>query len=83
MKKIAKSNLSALFAKISETKDLYLPIKNGGQVNFAAYTEESEVDLTTLTSVAFDGEKGISLSKAADGRLELVIPAGEALLIEF
>ena len=42
-----------------------------------------EVDLTTLTSVAFDGEKGISLSKAADGRLELVIPAGEALLIEF
>ena len=42
-----------------------------------------EVDLTTLTSVAFDGDKGISLSKAADGRLELVIPAGEALLIEF
>ncbi len=51
MKKIAKSNLSALFAKISETKDLYLPVKNGGQVNFAAYTEEADVDLTTLKTV--------------------------------
>ena len=51
MKKIAKSNLSALFAKISETKDLYLPVKNGGQTNFAAYTEDAEVDLTTLKTV--------------------------------
>ena len=51
MKKIAKSNLSALFARISETKDLYLPVKNGGQVNFAAWDENSEVDLTTLKTV--------------------------------
>ena len=51
MKKIAKSNLSALFAKINETKDLYLPVKNGEQVNFAAYKEDAEVDLTALKTV--------------------------------
>ena len=51
MKKIAKSNLSALFAKINETKDLYVPTKNGEQVNFAAWNEGADVDLTTLKTV--------------------------------
>lgn len=51
MKKIAKSNLSALFAKINETKDLYLPIKNGEQVNFAAWDQNADVDLTALKTV--------------------------------
>ena len=51
MKKIAKSNLSALFVRIAETKDLYLPVRNGEQVNFAAFTEQAEVDLTTLKTV--------------------------------
>ncbi len=51
MKKIAKANLSALFAKINETKELYLPVKNGEQVNFVAWNENADVDLTTLKTV--------------------------------
>ncbi len=51
MKKIAKSNLSALFALIAETKDLYLPAKVGGQVNFTAWNEDVDVDLDTLKTV--------------------------------
>ena len=51
MKKIAKSNLSALFARINETKDLILPVKNGEQVNYAAWSEGAQVDLTTLKTV--------------------------------
>lgn len=51
MKKIAKSNLSALFAKINETKELYLPVKNGEQVNYSAWTEGADVDLTALKTV--------------------------------
>ena len=51
MYKIAKENLSALFRRISESNELYLPIKKAGQVNFGAYTEDSEIDLDTLKSV--------------------------------
>lgn len=51
MYKIAKENLSALFRSIAEDRELYLPIKASGQVNFAAYTQEAEVDLDTLKSV--------------------------------
>lgn len=51
MKKIAKSNLSALFAKINETKELYLPVKKGEQVNYSAWTEGADVDLTALKTV--------------------------------
>ena len=51
MYKIAKENLSALFQLIAEGKELYVPVKNGDQVNFAAWTEEAEVDLDTLKTV--------------------------------
>ena len=51
MYKIAKENLSALFQCIAEDKALYLPVNNGGQVNFAAWTEDAQVDLDTLKSV--------------------------------
>lgn len=51
MYKIAKENLPALFQKIAEDKALYLPVNNGGQVNFAAWTEDAQVDLDTLKSV--------------------------------
>ena len=51
MYKIAKENLSALFRKISETMGLYLPISNAGQTNFGAWTEDADVDLTTLKTV--------------------------------
>ena len=51
MYKIAKENLSALFQAIAGEQELYLPVNNGGQVNFAAWTEEANVDLDTLKSV--------------------------------
>ena len=50
MYKIAKENLSALFQLIAGNQELYVPVKVAGQVNFAAWTEEAEVDLDTLKS---------------------------------
>ncbi len=51
MFKIAQENLAALFSLINESKELYTPIKMENQVNFAAWDETVEVDLTTLNSV--------------------------------
>ena len=51
MYKIAKENLSALFQMIAGEQELYLPVNNNGQVNFAAWTESANVDLDTLKSV--------------------------------
>ncbi len=51
MFKIAKDNLSALFQLIAEKQELYVPVKVSDQVNFAAWTEDAEVDLDTLKSV--------------------------------
>lgn len=51
MYKIAKNNLPALFQAIAKTQELFLPIKTAGQVNFAAWSEDAEVDLETLKSV--------------------------------
>lgn len=51
MYKIAKENLSALFQKIAENNELYLPVKVAGQTNYAAWTEGAEVDLDTLKTV--------------------------------
>ncbi len=48
MYKIAKENLSALFRKISESNELYLPIKTAGQTNFGAWAEDADVDINTL-----------------------------------
>ncbi len=51
MYKTAKENLSALFQLIAETRELYLPVKTAGQTNFAAWSEDAEVDLDTLKTV--------------------------------
>ncbi|MDO5424852.1 MAG: 4Fe-4S dicluster domain-containing protein [Eubacteriales bacterium] len=51
MYKIAKENLSALFGKIAESRELYLPVNISGQANFAAWSEGSAVDLDTLKTV--------------------------------
>ncbi len=51
MYKIAKENLSALFRAIAGEQELYLPVKISGQTNYAAWTEEAEVDLDTLKTV--------------------------------
>lgn len=51
MYKIAKENLTALFRRIAEDQELYLPLVNGGQINFGAWDEEAEVSLDTLKTV--------------------------------
>ena len=51
MLKIKKSGLAALFARISEKNDLFLPVKSAGKTNFAAWDENAEVDLDTLKTV--------------------------------
>ena len=51
MYKIAKENLSALFQKIAENQELYLPVEKAGQTNYAAWTPEVKVDLDTLKTV--------------------------------
>ncbi len=51
MLKIEKEKLPELFAKIAAGQELYLPVNISGQVNFAAWDEEVQVDLTTLKSV--------------------------------
>ena len=51
MYKIEFTNLPKLFAAIADVQELYLPVKQAGQVNFAAWDEEAEVDLVTLKTV--------------------------------
>ncbi len=51
MYKIEKQNLTALFRKIAEGRDLYLPVESAGQVNFAAWDEEAKVSLDTTKTV--------------------------------
>lgn len=51
MFKIKAENLPALFRTIAADQELYLPVKAGGQVNFAAWSEDAEVSLETLKTV--------------------------------
>lgn len=51
MYKIKKENLSALFQLIAGSQELYLPVKNGNQTNFAAWSDTAQVDLDTLKTV--------------------------------
>ena len=51
MFKIAKENLNDLYAKISETMGLFIPIKKAGEVNYAVWAEGKEVSLETLKTV--------------------------------
>ncbi len=51
MYKINRENLSALFQLIAEKQELYLPVNVANQVNFAPWTEDSNVDLDILKTV--------------------------------
>ena len=51
MFKIRKENLNDLYAKISESMGLYLPIKKAGEVNYHVWGEGKEVSLETLKTV--------------------------------
>ena len=51
MLRIEKENLNALYAKISETMGLFIPVKKAGEVNFAVWSDGKEVSLETLKTV--------------------------------
>ncbi|MBR2341211.1 MAG: 4Fe-4S dicluster domain-containing protein [Clostridia bacterium] len=51
MFKIRKENLNDLYAKISESMGLYIPIKKAGEVNYHVWGEGKEVSLETLKTV--------------------------------
>ena len=51
MRKIKKSDLGKLFARIAQKQALYLPVKTAGKTNFAAWEEDAQVDLDTLKTV--------------------------------
>ena len=51
MYKIKKENLKALFLMICENQGLMLPVKNADQTSCAVWTEDADVDLTTLKTV--------------------------------
>ena len=51
MLKIQKCNLPALFRRIAEAMDLYLPAKAAGQTNYALWNEDVKADLETLKTV--------------------------------
>ena len=51
MYKIEKQNLAPLFQAIAAKQELYVPSNTNGQVNFAPYSEDIQVDLDTLNTV--------------------------------
>ena len=77
MYKIAKENLSALFQAIAETQELFVPINNNGQVNFAAWSEGANVDLDTLKTVKspkdafFPQSENLYTVKREDNKLKI------------
>ncbi len=78
MLKIKKSDLAALFAKISEENSLYLPVKAAGQTNFAAWDKTAQVDLDTLKTVKspkdafFPQSENLYSCLKADGKTKIV-----------
>ena len=51
MYKITKENLRALFREIAGSRELYLPVEMGGQVNFGVWDEDAKVRLDVLKTV--------------------------------
>lgn len=51
MKRILKSELSALLLKINEAQAVYAPCESAGQTNYARFTKESALDVDTLKTV--------------------------------
>ena len=78
MKKINMNNLPALLRQISETKDLYVPVKTAGQVSYGTYSEDAEVSLETLKTVK--SPKGVFFPQSED--MYTVIKDGKKIKVE-
>ena len=78
MLKIKKCDLAALFARISEKNSLYLPVKAAGKTNYAAWSEDAQVDLDTLKTVKspkdafFPQSENLYSCSKEDGKTKIV-----------
>ena len=83
MKKISKQNLNALYAKISATYPLFLPLKKAGQVNYGLWAEGEEVSVETLKTVKspkdlfFPQSENMMKFKKDGNNIEIVDVRGE------
>jgi len=77
MYKINKADLGALFARIAQTRELYLPVKAAGKTNYAAWDENAQVDLDTLKTVRspkdafFPQSENLYTCCREDGKLQI------------
>ena len=75
MWKIAKKDLPALYARIGESRELYLPVKTAGKTNFAPWEAGCEVDIETLKTVRspkdvfFPQSEGLYSCSRQEGKL--------------
>ena len=51
MLKIKQADLPALYERIAQTQDLFLPVRNAGQTDYALWQKDAQVDLDTLKTV--------------------------------
>lgn len=78
MLKIKKTDLAALFARISEKNSLYLPVKTAGKTNYAAWSEDAQVDMDTLKTVKspkdafFPQSENLYSCSKEDGKTKIV-----------
>ena len=77
MYKINKADLGSLFARIAQTRELYLPVKAAGKTNYAAWDENAQVDLDTLKTVRspkdafFPQSENLYTCCREDGKLQI------------
>ena len=83
MLKIAKERLNELYAKISQTAALLLPVKTAGEVNYGVWEENKEVSLETLKTVKspkdtfFPQSENMMKFKTEGKNLEIIDVRGE------
>ena len=77
MLKINVSNLPALYERIAQTQDLFLPVSKAGQTDFALWQKDAAVDLDTLKTVKspkdvfFPQSENLYTCQREDGKLSL------------
>lgn len=77
MLRIQKNDLSALYRRISENNDLFIPTENAGKTNFSLWTEDARVDIETLKTVKspkdalFPQSENLYTCNRADGKLKI------------
>ena len=77
MLKIKTAQLPTLYARIADSQDLFLPVSNAGQTDYALWQETAAVDLDTLKTVKspkdvfFPQSENLYTCQREDGKLSL------------